>query len=363
MMKKYKLCIFIIVLLLCGCTKNTDKKTINIAVTGSPGVYSEYYEKGIKKAYEDVCEEYKDSGFEINMNIYDDKDDYETAEKITAKLVNDSSTTAIIASSSAEICENQVYQTDKTDKILICPHWMYESTLEDGNYNKVFSLNYSSKNIGTIMENIAQGSPAKKWAVCYSDDKISKAEIKGFNNVDNDIYIVDYVKINALISDFNKTVDRWKLLGIEGVILIPYENEGFDLLYRLKTEMPELYIISDSSLDDDNELQANRKYFDNIYIVDSFFVTSEESEIFANEEYLDTWEIHGYNALRMTVDTAVENDTDDPIKIAEILHKNGYMGELENYKFNEKGTLNSEKFSYIEIKKDDVTENTISIKN
>lgn len=363
MVKKYKLCSFIIVLLLCGCIKNIDKKTINIAVTGSPSVYSEYYEKGIKKAYTDVCDEYKDRGFDIKCEFYEDNDDYETGEKITARLVNDSSITAIIASSSAEICENQVYQTDKTDKILICPHWMYDSTLEEGNYSKVFSLNYSSENIGAVMKNIAQGSSAKKWAVCYSDDKISKAEIKCFNNVDNDIHIVDSIKINALISDFNRTVDRWKMLGVEGVILIPYENEGFDLLYRLKAEMPELYIISDSSLDDDNELQTNRKYFDKVYIVDSFFVTSEESEIFANEEYLDTWEIHGYNALRMTVDTAVENDTDDPIKIAEILHKNGYIGELESYKFNEKGTLNSEKFSYIEIKKDDVTEHTISIKN
>lgn len=210
MVKKYKLCSFIIVLLLYGCIKNIDKKTINIAVTGSPSVYSEYYEKGIKKAYTDVCDEYKDRGFDIKCEFYDDNDDYETAEKITARLVNDSSITAIIASSLAEICENQAYQTDKTDKILICPHWMYDSTLEDGNYSKVFSLNYSSENIGAVMKNIAQGSSAKKWAVCYSDDKISKAEIKCFNNVDNDIHIVDSVKINALISDFNKTVDRWK---------------------------------------------------------------------------------------------------------------------------------------------------------
>lgn len=363
MVKKYKIFVFMFVFLLCACNENGNKKTINIGVTGSPDAYSRYYEKGIKRAYEDVCEEYSDRGFEINVNFYNDNDDYETAEKITAGLVNDDKITAIIASASAEICENQVYQTDKAGKILICPHWMYDSILEEDNYSKVFSLNYSSEDMGAVMKNIAQGSPAKKWAVCYSDDKISRAEIKGFDNADNDINIVDSVKINTFMSDFNQAVDRWKLLGVEGVVLIPYEDEGFDLLYRLKAEMPELYIISDSSLDDDNELQANRKYFDKVYIVDSFFVTSEESEIFADEEYLDTWEIHGYNALRMTVDTAIENDTDDPIKIAENLHKNGYTGELESYKFNEKGILYSEKFSYIEIKKDDVTEHTISIKN
>ncbi len=362
MVKKYKIFVFMFVFILCGCSENENKKTISIGVTGSPASYSEYYEKGIRKAYEDVCKEYEGRGFEINVNFYDDNDDYETGEKITAGLVNDEKTTAIIASSSAEICENQVYQTDKAGKILICPHWMYDNTLEEGNYSQVFSLNYSNEDMGAVMKNIASELPAKKWAICYSDDKISRAEIKCFNNVDDNINIVDYVKVNSLISDFNKTVERWRLLGVEGVILIPYENEGFDLLYRLKAEMPELYIISDSSLDDDNELQANRKYFDKVYIVDSFFVTSEESEIFDNEEYLDTWEIHGYNALRMVVDTAVENNSDDPVEIAEILHKSGYKGELESYQFDEKGTLNSERFSYIEIENSVVAEHEVYVK-
>ncbi len=141
-MRKYSICSFIIALLLCGCSKNmdTDKKTINIAVTGSPSVYSEYYERGIKRAYADVCEEYKNSGFEINVNFYDDNDNYETAEKITAELVNDEKITAIIASSSAEICENQIYRTDKAEKILICPHWIYDSTLEDANYSNMLLI-------------------------------------------------------------------------------------------------------------------------------------------------------------------------------------------------------------------------------
>ena len=363
-MIKGRIVLLAAVLLLCGCSNNADNKTINIAVTGSPSVYSEYYEKGIKKAYADVCEEYKDSGFEINMDLYDDNDDYETADKITARLVNNNKITAIIASSSEEICENQVYQTDKAGKILICPHWMYDSTLEDKNYSKAFSLNYSNADIGTVIKIIAKDVPAKKWAVCYSDDKISREEIKGFNNIDDDnIKTVDFVKMSTFKANFNQTVDRWKLLGVEGIIFIPYEEEGFDLLYKLKSEMPELYIISDSSLDDDNELQTNRKYFDKVFIVDSFFVEPEESEIFGDEEYLDTWEIHGYNTFRIIVDTAIKNNTNNCDEIAEILHKDGYFGELEGYKFDEKGTLVPEKFSYIEIREDNVTEHTISAPN
>lgn len=207
MVKKHILLILMAVWTLCSCSKSTDKRIINIAVVGSPDVYSEYYEQGIKKAYEDVCEEYNDSGFEINLNIYDDKDDYETADRITAKLVNDDSITAIIASSSAEICANQAYQADKAGKILICPRWIYDETLSDGRYSRVFSLNYSSEQIGSVMENIAQNSTAKKWVVCYSDDKISRTEIKGFTDSEG-VNVIDFVKINVLMSDFSKIVDR-----------------------------------------------------------------------------------------------------------------------------------------------------------
>lgn len=358
-MKKYKLYIFVFILLLCGCSSEPNKKVINVAVTGSPKIYSEYYEKGIKKAYADVCEEYKNSEFEIIVNFYDDNDDYETADKITSKLVNDNEVTAILASSSPEICENQVYQTDKTGKLLISPHWIYNSTLEGKNYNNVFVLNYSHDDVGAVMKNIAKKTPAKKWAVCYAEDEISKTEIKCFNKLDNDINIVDSVKINSLASSFEQTVNRWKLLGVEGVVIIPYDTEGFNLLYKLKEEMPNLYVISDSSLDNNEELLANKKYFDKVYIVDSFFVTSAESKVFT-DEYADTWEIHAYNALRMIVDTAISNNTTSPKKISEILHKNGYNGELENYKFNANGTLNSENFSYAEITNGNITAYTIS---
>jgi len=359
LVKKHILLILIAAWFLCSCSTSTAKRTINIAVVGSPSVYSEYYEQGIKKAYEDVCEEYKDSGFEINMNIYDDKDDYETAERITAKLVNDDSITAIIASSSAEICANQAYQADKAGKVLICPRWIYDDTLSEGRYSRVFSLNYSSEQIGSVMENIAQNSIAKKWVVCYSDDKISRTEIKGFTDNEG-VNVVDFVKINVLTSDFSKIIDRWKLLGIEGVVLVPYENEGFEIFYKLKEAMPNLYIISDSNLDNDNELQENRENFNNVYLLDSFYTRSEESEKFTDEESLDTWEVHGYNALRIIIDTAVKNNTNDSDEIAEILHKDGYDGELESYRFTEIGTLEPEIFSYIEITADDVILHTIT---
>ncbi|MGN1319312.1 MAG: ABC transporter substrate-binding protein [Lachnospirales bacterium] len=365
MIKKCGFLIILIAIVLCGCSRNLDKKIISIAVTGSPDEYTKYFKDGIKKAYEDACEEYKDSGFEIKCEFYDDKNDYELADKITSQLVKDSSITAIISSSSAEISENQAYQTDKEDKILVCPHWMYDSTFND-EYEKVFSLNYTNRDIGYVMEYVSKNLPAKKWAVCYSNDKISREEIKNFcslNSSENDVCVVDFVKANSLASDFKNVSERWRTLGVEGVVFIPYSRvEAFSMFYKIKNEFPNIYVISDSTLDNDDELQNNRAYFNNTYIVDSFYINISKSEVFT-EGYIDTWEIHGYNTFKMIVDTAINYNTDNPKKIAKILRENGYKGELENFKFDSNGALDAENLSYVEILADDVILHTISAKN
>lgn len=352
-MIRFKILFILTLILLFGCANNSEEKVINIAVTGSPDAYSSYYKKGIERAYADVCREYKDSNFKIKCNFYDDKDNYEVAEKITASLVNDRSVTGILASPSPEICKNQAYLTNSNNKILVCTHRINDSFFNDEIYDKVFSLNYSSSDIGSIMLSIADKSGIKNWAICYSDDEISREEIKGFTKADS-LNILDTVKINTLLADFNNVTDRWSLLGVEGVVIIPYEREGFEVLYSLKKKMPQLYIISDSKMDDDNELNNNREYFEDVYIVDDFYVTDELSSVFKDDEYVDTWEVQGYNAFRMIVDTAVKNNTDDPSEIAEILKRDGYIGTNQSFKFKSNGQCENKEFSYIGFTADDV---------
>lgn len=342
--------------LLYGCSGEEESKTIKIAVTGSPSVYSEYFEMGIKKAYEIVCNQYKDSGYDIQLEFYDDKGNYEKGNEITAELVNDKELTAIIASSSPDICDSQIYQTDKAGKILICPHWTYDDTLEEANYKRVFSLNYSNKDTGLVMRRMAEFSPAKKWALCCSDNPISRDEASSFyrNESTEDINVVDSVRINTMISDFDRTVERWKLLGVEGVVLIPSDDEGFELLYKLKEEMPELYVVSDSRLDDSKALFEHLDAFNNVYIVSQFNsnIAPGSDPGLPEYEVQDTWEIHGYNALRMIVDTAVKNNTSSCDRIAEILHEKGYSGEYQQFMFQDNGMAVYKYFSCLKTTKE-----------
>lgn len=105
-MNKKIILVLAFVLLFCGCSEKNDKKKISIAVMGSEEVYSQYYIMGVQEAIEQVNIDYKDSGFEIECKIYDDANNYDTADKMTANILEDESITAIIASCSPDISQN-----------------------------------------------------------------------------------------------------------------------------------------------------------------------------------------------------------------------------------------------------------------
>lgn len=350
-MKKFLMpALVMILLLLVGCSK--ENNIIKVAVTGSPSMYSEYYEKGIKAAYEDVKAEYKEKGFDIQCDFYDDKDDYNEGEKITDTLVNDNTLTAIIGSQSANICENQAYRTNMADKILICPHQINDSMLTNNDYDNVFALSLSGENIGKVMAEIADNPEIGRCAVCYSGDEISESEMKSFvknSNAD----IVDLIKTNELSVNFDKVIYRWRLAGVDTVVFIPYSKDDYSLYYNIKSAMPDIAVISDSTMDDNTELEAHRESFANMYMVDSFLVNWEDWEKDKDDYFSDTWEILGYNSLRMVVDTAVNNNTTNPQKIAEILHKDGYNGKFQDFAFDEQGMFEAKEYTFNLFTKDD----------
>lgn len=232
---------------------------------------------------------------------------------------------------------------------MICPHSTYDSMFNTNFYDKVFSLNFSKADVGEIMKQIAQNSEVQKWAVCYSNDETSRDEMKGFLH-GNEKDIVDFVKMDILISDFYDVTKRWELLGVEGVVIIPYGNEGFDMLYKLKAQLPNITVIGNSGLDNQEETKKNIEKFYKVFLADSFFTGKDNAQYFANDAQKDTWEIQGYNALRIVIDTAIENNTDNPEEIAKLLHQNGYQGELSYFAFEENGMLAPDKLSYAELK-------------
>ncbi len=353
------LCFFILVS--CSNSSNNNnnnnnnisitKKTIKIAVIKNSDFQQKYFLKGIMRAYEDVLEEYKDSEFNIICDFYDNNETYEDVNSITNKIVTDNDLTAIICSDSPEISKKQLNITQKNEKILVNSGWMYDSDLSTDD-DLFFYMSYSSYDIGRLIKKISTTLPAMNWAVCSSQDKITHAEMSMFKTLDN-TNVVDYCNINELDVYFNRVIDRWNSLNVNGVVFLPFSKNDFELYYRLKNEMPNIYVITDSDMDNQTEYNEHKELYKNFYIANNFTVDKSEDEYIKyttnNGEFEDTWETHGYNTFRMIVDTAVKNGTNNPIRIAEIIRKSGYKGKGEEFKFDENGILIPEKFQYVEL--------------
>lgn len=347
--------VILVVSLFTACSYENQEKQITIAVLGSG--YSRFFKSGIEKGYEEALKEYENSGFDIKIDFYDDRDDYEYSSKLISSIVKDENVVAIVGSAKQNICENQAYQANKAGKIFLIPHRFDYENISDSVGNKTFYLNYSCEDIGKIMNDIVEKDVGEKWVVCYSDDEISKNEIKTLKKNDD---VFDFVKINALEIDFEGIVKRWKSLDIDGAVFLPYDNMNYEIFYKLRKEMPEISIVSDARLDNDDELKKHRAEFENVYIVDNFNIEEDKENKYSG--FTDTFEIQGRNTVRMIIDTAIENNTVEPEKIAEILHNCGYKGVLENFKFDKKGFAVWDCFSYGRFGKTDFEEFVIENK-
>ncbi|MBQ6554623.1 MAG: amino acid ABC transporter substrate-binding protein [Firmicutes bacterium] len=345
---------------LSGCSSGSDEtsiietgKTIKIAVFRNSRSQQVYFEKGVERAYKDVLEEYKDSGFDIQCDFYDNSESYENVDKLTKELVQDKQLTAIIGSDKPETAKDQLYITQKRGKILISPGRMYDDELTADN-DMSFYMSCGTKEMGELMKKISEKFPNVNWAVCTANDKISRYETQVFRAADTS-NVVDYVSVEDLSVYFDRITERWESLNVRGVVISPRSNEGFELVYKLKTKMPDLCIISDTDMDNQQEYEEHKEMYNNFYIADSFSVDKSEAAYIEytekNGKFEDTWETHGYNTLRMIVDTAVQNDTTSPVKIASLIHTSGYKGKGEDFKFEKNGVLIPESFRYIDMGK------------
>ena len=325
---------------------NTDK-TIEVAVFKNKGTQQEYFEKGIEEAYNDVLEEYKNSGYKIICEFYDNNGTYENVAEITERLVKDPSLTAIIGSDTADIFENQAALAQKNKKILIGSGWVEDDMMTSENY-MVFSMINSNDDIAAALTRVTEELPDMNWAVCASNDNIATIEAQYFRKKEMS-NVLDYCDVDDLGVYFDRIKERWQSLDIKGVVLLPYNDEGFGLLYNLKAKMPDLYVVSDFDLDSQSEYRANKEKYKNVYIADGFAVDKKSEKYIQKGGFEDTWMTHGYNTFRMIVDTAVANNTSNPEKIAEIIHSKGYEGIGESFKFAKNGLLVPERYNYIDL--------------
>lgn len=351
---------------LSGCFGGSEGHTVKIAVMGNEDTFYPGYKEGIERAERDLNKEYADSGYTVECEFYSDSGSYEDGSALIDAAAADESIDAVIGSMDMDISKTAAYVFDNAEKLFIMPFFLYDDVYEDNNYEMVFSLCNSAQTVGEILKLASAETTAKRWAVCAGDGNFEQAEMRGFlqYGADNSIKTVDCVSMSALDANFDEIYSRWETLGVEGVIMFPKADEGFEILKKIKGRNPAMICGGDTAFDNSTLLNADNELLramNGFIIADEFTLTDpaqEDKDTIQGmiDEYaantggaFDTWYIQGYNAVRIIADTAIKNETVDSSKIAEILHKDGYKGLIENFSFDAKGRQETQEYKYSTI--------------
>ncbi len=353
--KNRKLAFFLMIfflLALSGCNSN-GTKIVKIAVMGNSNDFYPGYKEGVERAVEDLNKEYADSGYQVECSFYNGQN-YEDGAAVIDTVVSDASVTAVIGAIDMELNKTAAELCEQNSKLLVVPYFLYDSVYQDNRYDFIFSMCNSGEYVGHTLRHAAAASGKSRWAICAANRAFELEETNGFLQHDaaDGIQVVDCVNMTATETNFDEIYKRWEILGVEGVMMFPENEEGFELLKKLKQKNPALICGGDTAfdnstrLDEDEELQRAMTGF---IMADEFILRDETNEeaIMIQEmakEYfdktglvLDTWYIQGYNAVRMIGDTAIRAGTTNTMEIAQLLHKEGYSGFCQEFHFSETG--------------------------
>ena len=357
--------VVLIMPVLCASCAQTDGKTVKIAVMGDADDFYPDYEAGIIKAIEDLNNEYSDKGFSFTYEMYDESGSYEHDVDIVDELADDAGITAVIGSRDKDINSTAAYVFIEKRKLFVVPYKLYDSVFENNQYDTVFSLATSGKELGAdLLAAAMTETEAKRWAVCAAEDEFSISEMRGFmQRKGSDIKVVDCNDIVTLVSDLDNELKRWKLLGVEGIVLFPGEEYTpdtlFDLIKRIRDRDPDIICMGDSCFDDSNAIGSDpelAKAMKGFVLVNDFFEQRHDDDpkyMSLKTEYkkkngrmFDLWYLHAYNMIRMIGDKAVEHDTNNSAVIAGSLHDEGYEGISQKFEFAENGSQLSVSTNY-----------------
>lgn len=361
-MKKAFIIPFILMLCLCGCGKQ-DKDSLNIAVMIDYSNQYPGYAEGVERAIKDIGEEYSDSFLDIKCEFYSFDGSYAEGAALADSIASDESIDAVIADSDMQINKTAAHIFDKAEKLFIVPYFLYDSVFSDNSYSMTFSMCRTASETGGLLRAAASKTTARRWAVCAADGDFEREEMNGFlsGSEKDGIKVVDCVDISETLEDFDGVYRRWELLGVDGVVMFPTDEEGFEVLKKIRSKSSSMVCMGDSAFDDSELTDSDedmKRVMTGFIMADEFSLSAsgEEEDARINEmaeEYeastgfeLDTWYIQGYNAVRMVADTAADCGSGDPKLIAEQLHKDGYSGLVQYLVFDEKGSCISQNEIY-----------------
>jgi branched-chain amino acid transport system substrate-binding protein len=215
--------------------------------------------------------------------------------------------------------------------------------------------------MGISLAQYAMNNGFHKLAVCIKGPEYIEEFIRSFyrESQNSDLRIVDYYTKTNTGDEFEEVFERWDLLGVDCLVIIHDSMyDAFNLLRAIRSKAPSMRILGDTNFDFKEKLAEYGEFSDNIVITQLLSIEHGEKQKLFERRYVekyaaqpDDYALHGYDSVKMIVDTALSIDTNDSVLIAQELHNSGYDGISGTIRFDEKGNLLS-KLPKILISKD-----------
>jgi branched-chain amino acid transport system substrate-binding protein len=352
--------------LLSACDKSADTAEavpITIAITGSKEVYDydASFFNGIRMAIDDCNQEYKDQGIIAKTVFYDDEYDYEKGLLISKKIADDPKITAVFGSHSFAILDAAAPIFEESGKILIAVNGMMDKSITDKKYKMIFRNTFGEEDMGASLASYAQKQGIDRIAICHSDTEFENYLAAAFckEGLSSGIKILDITSQLGSEKDFEKLINRWKAINVKGVVVTRDAiKDAFSIASYIRSNAKEMVIYGDFSFDASDMLEEYSEVAEKIVIptlvpikktkhLDDFELRYEK----IYKEKPTWWAAHGYDSVRLIVDTAARSGTNDSKIIAEQIHAStGYEGLTGTILFDENGVLDKREPTYSIVK-------------
>lgn len=346
------LSVLLCTLLLTGCGQSDawnplkSDKELNIAVLGSSTEFEERQDflAGVDLAIAELAQE----GITIKYKLFGDGGSYDNGITNAQQVATDEKFQMAFTFQSFEIVDTIATLFNDAKKPLFIIDGCYDKTMNAG-YEYVFNMTISAEDAGNALGQYVIKKGYKWIAVAHSNSEYSLNFQEGFNDAvsGNGVStIIDLVSGPNKQSEFDEVWNRWKVLGVQAVVLSFDDMDwAVELVKLIKERDPNMKILADAYFNDLSYMNDYGKYLEGMIMPSSYPVDSNEKlQRFYDENeskitYLDITSIsaQGFDLIKMIASNLKEVTTAKEF-VESMMNEKGYNG-VTQIKFKQSGKL------------------------
>lgn len=238
-----------------AATGKTVKIGTSVPLTGRLAAEGDLYKKGYELWAETVNAKggikVGNESYKVELLLYDDKSEPETATKLTDKLITQDKVDFLLATSSSGLVKSTATIAERYRKIMIAPIANAE-TLYKNNPKYLFGqAPRASANMASYLDMIASKKlDVKSIVIVTADDLFPLATAKGIENAAKikGVKIAGTVKYPKASTDMSAVVSQLKALGADAVLHTSDYAEAVALVRQMKEQKvtPKLFGFQDA---------------------------------------------------------------------------------------------------------------------